>query len=1015
MSSNTPSPFTFTANTNTPTTPLTPSTTTSSETTLTPRKSAKTKKLPSSSSTSTGSHPQKRRCVSNACIACRRRKSKCDGQLPSCAACSSVYGTECVYDPNSDHRRKGVYKKDIEGLQNRNSTLQTLVEAILNLPFEKAWTLVLEMRSCDNLEELADGVEKEGMNWRNGGEGSAGENGGDGGIDGTGRESERIGTDGRGYSVESDGRQEEEDNDFEAELAGKMGQLRVDGEGQVKFVGATSNLALLPKHERPPEQTHIYGLDSALNRDYNTVRLYPPDDITDSTGLSDDGFDAITSWTTVTPDRGLIEHLLNMYFTWHYPYFTTLSRELFEADFKRGNRNSLRKSPSPGASPGSISSITTGTQKIPKYCSPLLVNAMLALGCHFTNRDGSREFSNDPDTAGDHFFKEAKRLILEENELETARLTTVQALGLMSVREAGCGREGRGWVYSGMCFRMALDMGLHRDVSQAEKGVLGDKDVDARRVTFWGCFLFDKCWSNYLGRMPQIPREIVTVPRYEVLPAEDAKSWSPYTDTGNGFGNSQPARTRAVGLQISELCEISGDILMAFYCQNPTLAVPTSHKETKKEAKDLIKLQEIWLRLEKWKKDLPVELLPRDGSLPPVLLMHMFHQLLYIHLFRPFLKQNTTWETLPLAHLAPRSQCITAAFTISKLLRFYKSGYGLRQICNVAAYIILSACSIHLINIENKNSRRDIIQAVKALENMGDGWLCAKRALLIVKSIVKRWRIDIPEEAMAVLRRTGNWGRFSDLPEGSMDDHQAYGFANKVATSAVNAGTIATMGDSTGNPDGQSRQDARHHEAMDWGFGGDWGGAAGIPVLGSQADDGYAGYSIASPSTMQEPSQAQRPHLAQQRQQTQSQQSFAPYSPGTRAPIFSNIAHMPIPSAPVPHPQQQSHQTQYHTAYAAPYIPYPQAHHQQRHPPTSIATTLSTPTQSVPYITTSQDSYPYMQISEPPPSAPQPFQWAMKDAFGLMEGLTGSTGGPGPIGRGNPGAGGGLGQSGQGR
>ena len=35
----------------------------------------------------------KRRCVSTACIACRKRKSKCDGNTPSCAACSSVYGT----------------------------------------------------------------------------------------------------------------------------------------------------------------------------------------------------------------------------------------------------------------------------------------------------------------------------------------------------------------------------------------------------------------------------------------------------------------------------------------------------------------------------------------------------------------------------------------------------------------------------------------------------------------------------------------------------------------------------------------------------------------------------------------------------------------------------------------------------------------------------------------------------------------------------------------------------------
>src|SRR5690606_24948108 len=148
-------------------------------------------------------------------------------------------------------------------------------------------------------------------------------------------------------------------------------------------------------------------LDSALNGEYNQMRLYTPDDFTDASSPSDDGFDPVTSWTTVTKDRGLISHLLNMYFAWHYPYFTTLSRELFEADFNRGYRTNLQKSPSPGASPGSMNSATTGAQKIPKYCSPLLVNAMLALGCHFTNAAGSRENPEDADTAGDHFFREA--------------------------------------------------------------------------------------------------------------------------------------------------------------------------------------------------------------------------------------------------------------------------------------------------------------------------------------------------------------------------------------------------------------------------------------------------------------------------------------------------------------------------------------------------------------------------------------------------------------------------------
>ncbi|KAE8407994.1 hypothetical protein BDV37DRAFT_206485 [Aspergillus pseudonomiae] len=51
---------------------------------------------PQTMNTDSGS-TSKRRCVSTACIACRRRKSKCDGNLPSCAACSSVYHTTCKF------------------------------------------------------------------------------------------------------------------------------------------------------------------------------------------------------------------------------------------------------------------------------------------------------------------------------------------------------------------------------------------------------------------------------------------------------------------------------------------------------------------------------------------------------------------------------------------------------------------------------------------------------------------------------------------------------------------------------------------------------------------------------------------------------------------------------------------------------------------------------------------------------------------------------------------------------
>lgn len=118
---------------------------------------------------------------------------------------------------------------------------------------------------------------------------------------------------------------------------------------------------------------------------------------------------------------------------------------------------------------------------------------MCALGCHFSACAGARADPNDSATTGDHFFAEAKRVMAEADAYAKPLLANVQALALMSVREAGCGRESGGWAYSGMSFRMATEMGLHMDPG-AVVG-LTEKDIDARRVTFWGCFLFDKSVS----------------------------------------------------------------------------------------------------------------------------------------------------------------------------------------------------------------------------------------------------------------------------------------------------------------------------------------------------------------------------------------------------------------------------------------------------------------------------------------------------------------------------------------
>lgn len=61
-------------------------------------------------------------------------------------------------------------------------------------------------------------------------------------------------------------------------------------------------------------------------------------------------------WTSVTEDDDLVSHLVSLYFTWDYPFWTFLDRDVFLRHMARGDLES-------------------------EFCSPFLVNAVLANAC----------------------------------------------------------------------------------------------------------------------------------------------------------------------------------------------------------------------------------------------------------------------------------------------------------------------------------------------------------------------------------------------------------------------------------------------------------------------------------------------------------------------------------------------------------------------------------------------------------------------------------------------------------
>jgi hypothetical protein len=220
---------------------------------------------------------------------------------------------------------------------------------------------------------------------------------------------------------------------LEGDLALLMGKPSLTPLGESRHFGHTSHLGLVPDDEN-----------------YTSPRVVPrPDDYRNGT------------WTSVTHDIAFVERLLHLYFQWSHPFYVIFSRECFYRDFQSGRR---------------------------KYCSPLLVNAILAYACHFSDEPQARTDPHNPRTAGDHFFSEARRLLYED---ETPSLTTVQALCVMAIREPSMGRDSSGFMYIGRCMRMAVELGLHLNTTASPTLQLTASEIEVRKVTFWGCFVVD--------------------------------------------------------------------------------------------------------------------------------------------------------------------------------------------------------------------------------------------------------------------------------------------------------------------------------------------------------------------------------------------------------------------------------------------------------------------------------------------------------------------------------------------
>ncbi|KAK3293676.1 uncharacterized protein B0H64DRAFT_364455 [Chaetomium fimeti] len=296
-------------------------------------------------------------------------------------------------------------------------------------------------------------------------------------------------------------------------------------------------------------------------------------------------------WTSVTNDDALFSQLLAVYFQFEYSRTRLFQKDLFLDDLVRGRR---------------------------RFCSPLLVNCILANAAHGLTSDPHRVEFWAPRSLPYAFLAEAKRLWDIEANGEP-RLTTIHAALSLTLRYGADGADKIGLPFMLKALELAEQMDLF---TRTEKG--DSKMSLARTFTAWAVFSYQGMTLYYMHRAP-----LASIP--PVTPLPDYASISKLTGEVHVKYPVQPYLT-PIHLGVAFRAQIELNLIMLEINQTACDAgTPGTAPPTLRQA------LEFYHRLESWYRALPQELQPSRVVMPHHLQIHMEYCLVLINLFEPWM------------------------------------------------------------------------------------------------------------------------------------------------------------------------------------------------------------------------------------------------------------------------------------------------------------------------------------------------------------------------------------------
>ncbi|PTB58692.1 hypothetical protein M431DRAFT_75454, partial [Trichoderma harzianum CBS 226.95] len=392
------------------------------------------------------------------------------------------------------------------------------------------------------------------------------------------------------------------------------------------------------------------------------------------------------------PSVAAARKMMSRFFQEVYPYNMVLYREYFLRDYDVGSG---------------------------KYYSDVLLYAVCALG--------ALQY-DDMLNVSEIFSGQAQALLYPT--LDSPDLTTLQALVLLGYHEIAVGRASKGWLFCGMAFRLAHEMGLHLDPTNwdgSTSETSGDREIQ-RRV-YWAVFTADKQLSLYFGRPPALypgESDVRNTIRLQYPPG-----WQGLLETYICKGASANEWDNGVAL-------VGSFIYRAELAKIIHLIITDLFENRKGGGGDptiiATKTRRIHVLLTKWLAGIPSFLHWNQwtvGQVPPyVLHLHMMFHTIMIILHRP---PSHMFENPGIAEGEDVEICYESLQAILRLMRSYSRYYRYRSLpldfvhtLSTAASTVMMKRFLQKASWSDPDIERALSLIMQAMDEIQNTWPCVR-------------------------------------------------------------------------------------------------------------------------------------------------------------------------------------------------------------------------------------------------------------------------------------------------